>query len=147
MQELSRKYKHTMNSAINKQKREFSNQLKKMRFNKPKEFWKHFKDQGKNNNVEANPDDLFNHFKNAGEANYTDSDSDILNPNPNTSNANDYILNNDISIEEVRIAISKLSNGKSPGDDMILNEYIKQSSDILLPIYVNIFNAILTSGI
>ena len=39
-----------------------------------------------------------------------------------------------------------MKNGKAPGLDMILNEYIKSTSSIFLPIYEKLFNAILDTG-
>ena len=48
--------------------------------------------------------------------------------------------------DEIKKGIPKLKNGKSAGDDLILNEYIKVLSD-LSPFLVNLFNAILFSGI
>ena len=44
-------------------------------------------------------------------------------------------------------SINKLNNGKaSRPSDKILNEYIKSTKDILLPIYTKLFNHILDSG-
>ena len=41
----------------------------------------------------------------------------------------------------------KLKNGKAFGNDGILNEYIKNTIDDLMPIYVKLFNIILDTGI
>ena len=41
----------------------------------------------------------------------------------------------------------KLKSGKAFGNDGILNEYIKNTIDDLMPIYVKLFNIILDTGI
>jgi hypothetical protein len=43
--------------------------------------------------------------------------------------------------------VLKLRNGKAFGNDGILNEYIKNTIDDLMPIYVKLFNIILDTGI
>jgi hypothetical protein len=40
-----------------------------------------------------------------------------------------------------------LKNDKASGDDFIINEYIKSSIDIVLPVYIKMFNCIFSSGI
>jgi hypothetical protein len=40
-----------------------------------------------------------------------------------------------------------LKNDKASGDDFIVNEYIKSSIDIILPVYIKMFNCIFSSGI
>ncbi len=43
--------------------------------------------------------------------------------------------------------IKKLKNNKSPGVDMILNDYIKCTQTMLLPLYVKLFNKVFDSGV
>ena len=42
--------------------------------------------------------------------------------------------------------VNKLKNNKAVGIDRILNEFIKCSIDIMIPLYVKLFNKILDSG-
>ena len=56
-------------------------------------------------------------------------------------------LNQPILNEEILAAIKKLKNNKSPGQDNILNEHIKNMADIFLQIYAHLFNLILDTGI
>lgn len=56
-------------------------------------------------------------------------------------------LNKRISVEEICKCIQKLKNGKCPGDDQILNEYIKSTKHIFLPIYEKLFNLVFDSGV
>ena len=39
-----------------------------------------------------------------------------------------------------------VKNGKSCGDDLIMNEYIKSTCEIFMPVYVKLFNIIFDSG-
>ena len=41
----------------------------------------------------------------------------------------------------------KLKNNKACGDDQILNEFLKSTSQILIDVYVKLFNLILDKGI
>ena len=52
-----------------------------------------------------------------------------------------------ITEDEVKITCKKLKNNKSPGDDGILNEYIKASMNSMVQQYVGLFNKILDSGV
>ena len=56
------------------------------------------------------------------------------------------ILDEKITVEEVINGISELSNGKSPGEDGILNEMLKSAREVLVPYLVILFNKILDSG-
>ena len=51
-----------------------------------------------------------------------------------------------ITIDEIERCINKLKRGKSHGDDCILNEYLIEFKDILLPLLHDLFNNILDSG-
>ena len=56
-------------------------------------------------------------------------------------------LNQPISQNEVLQAIKNLKNNKSPGPDSVLNEHIKRTTNLLLPIYTQLFNTIFDTGI
>lgn len=50
--------------------------------------------------------------------------------------------------DEVRICISKLKNSKTPSPlDKILNEYIKATKEVLIPVYCKLFNCVLETGL
>jgi len=51
-----------------------------------------------------------------------------------------------ITEQEIRQAVKKLKNKKSPFSDRIRNEMIKASLETLMPLYVKLFNLILKSG-
>ena len=58
-----------------------------------------------------------------------------------------HILNRIITENEIQSCINRLKHHKAPGPDNILNEYIKASADILMPIYLKIFNLIFSTGL
>ena len=59
----------------------------------------------------------------------------------------DIILNSKISEEKISTAINGLKLGKSPGHDEILNEHIKSTKFLFMPLYIKLFNIIFDTGI
>lgn len=57
------------------------------------------------------------------------------------------ILNSKILASEISSAILGLKLGKAPGYDEILNEYIKFTEEVLMPLYVKFLNVIFETGI
>ena len=58
-------------------------------------------------------------------------------------------LNNldfEVTEQEIRQAVKKLKNKKSPFADKIRNEMIKASLEPLMPVYIKLFNLILQTG-
>ena len=45
-------------------------------------------------------------------------------------------INGEITSEEIVSCVKNLKNNKTSGDDFIVNEYIKSSIDIILPVYI-----------
>jgi hypothetical protein len=45
------------------------------------------------------------------------------------------------------LAVKILNNGNVPGEGNIIDEYIKSTVNQVLPIYVNLFNLMFSSGI
>ena len=68
-----------------------------------------------------------------------------LNDNVNIGPLNEEI-NFSITQEEILRCIKKLKN-KACGEDYVVNEYIKSTSDLFLPTYEKISNAIFNSGV
>ena len=58
-------------------------------------------------------------------------------------NDNDVILNSQITDAEILKCINSLKNNKACSNDNIINEYIKSTSDIMLPLYNCFFNLVL----
>ena len=150
----SRNYKKALNGAISDYKNSMQRDIKATRASNPKEFWKIINDfdsdKNKNAPLEAKPDDLFNHFRDVSNSNeYAHNRNFNLqfghNNVPHTPALE--ILNGEITPKEVADTIVSLKNNKASGDDDVVNEYIKITADVLLPIYVKLFNIVLKSGI
>ena len=56
-------------------------------------------------------------------------------------------LNNAISVDEIERAVRGLKKNKASGLNKKANEYIKSTSSIFRPIYHNLFNIVLDTGI
>ena len=48
------------------------------------------------------------------------------------------ILDREITEDEILSAVKDLCNGKAPGDDEVVNEYIKCTVNQFLPIYLKL---------
>lgn len=107
----------------------------------PKDYWKFLKSiNTKNESSQPKLDSFYEYFKNINESNEpTEIFTETVDEN--------VILNSKITIEEIKKCIKNLKNGKSPGEDKILNEYIKSTQYIFLPIYEKLFNYVFDSGI
>ncbi|MEW8547774.1 MAG: reverse transcriptase family protein, partial [Candidatus Thiodiazotropha sp.] len=140
----SKNFKKVMNKYILLFKIDKAKKLRNMQYKSPKEYWKYL--NSLNNNKKPRPQptigEFYEHYKNLNENKY-DSDNDI-NMHLNDT---DEILNSYITSDEIRKCINNLKNGKSAGGDHILNEYLKSTKEIFLPVYETLFNKIFDSGI
>ena len=84
---------------------------------------------------------IFKHINSTEHDDVDDSREELGIPNFNSE-----ALNIDVTETEIMSCINHLKNGKCPGTDEIINEYIKISCPVLLPIYVKLFNLILDTG-
>ena len=100
-------------------------------------------DKKNSDNIEnINLDALHDYFRNLNDVqtnvNDTGIDNDTLPPEHI-----DMILNSDIIRDEIKNVIANLKNNKASGYDDVLNEHIKCTVDIMLPIYQKLFNLVL----
>ena len=113
-----------------------------MHSKRPKDYWKFL------NSVKSKtgPDmphikTLYEYFKNSNIPDYEVQENCDIENNFNLDN-NEY-FNSPITSAEIEKCINKLKNSKSPGTDNKINEYIKQTKKLLLPVYTQLFNIIL----
>ena len=66
---------------------------------------------------------------------------------PSNDNDTNISLNKRIEEQEILAAIKSLKNNKSHGIDSILNEHLKHTSHLLLPMSCNLLNLIFDTGI
>lgn len=55
----------------------------------------------------------------------------------------DFILDDPVTVEEIRCVLTKLPSGKAPGHDGIFYEHIKLAGDIMVTYLVQLFNSII----
>lgn len=141
-------------SLVKKKKRNFEgNKIKeivKLKHAKPREFWKLFSKRNKNvSNIPLN--DFFEYFSNMHNDlfNVQDRESEYFcqNNDFDSNNCTFEELDIPITLAEVEFVIRSLKRNKSFSCDQLLNEYFIESFDILSGHIVDIFNAILNSGV
>ncbi|MCW4346970.1 MAG: reverse transcriptase domain-containing protein [Candidatus Thiodiazotropha endolucinida] len=157
LKNVSKKYKNTLKLHSDKYKIERIQKLRNLKSNNPKEYWRVINSEKKKNNVTAPLNDFYEFYKQinsgANSENEDDGDTDINDflQNCNFDNEFQTILENEInqkiSANEISTAIKSLRNNKSPGIDNIVNEHLKTTVNIMLPIYVKLFNIIFDTGI
>lgn len=137
----SKEYKKVMNRAIVTYKRNFSRKIKNLKCNDPKAYWSLLSNK-KANDVSTNISiEVFrDHFEKLNTSLPDD------NPQQTADNLNNDILDQPITEAEITKALKKQKSGKSAGCDGIINEYLKASANLMMPILVRLFNAVLDSA-
>ena len=134
-----------MNKYIAKHKKITQNKRRNLESKNPKAYWKFINSlKRKEPNNAPSLSEIYQHFKNLNQGD-TDTADFEMPSSENYQNIN-YSLNAGITAEEILSSIRKLNNGKACGLDKIVNEHIKASSDMFLPIYFKLFNQILETG-
>ena len=142
MRNSSRVYKRCIRRSVVKHRRTEANRIRNLKTTDPKEYWKILNGNKSKADVKVSLDDLMEHFKNLNKDN---NEPDNTLGNSINSDIN-VLLDKEITNEEILTVVKNLKNNKACGLDNINNEYIKSTIDVLLPVYVNLFNSILDSG-
>ena len=128
--------------AISKKK--FINKLRNLRDKSPRQYWR-LVQGNKKENINISLELLKAHFAElAVEADETDINN--LDPEAFIRLLDTTILNKPFTEDEIRKFVKKLKNNKAAGIDEILNEFIKCSIDIMIPLYIKLFNKVLDTG-
>ena len=112
------------------------------------EFWKEMKRYKPKNPVKNSISEYawYDHFNNLLNDTNNLSETDIdYEEEGNGSEVNLDLLNSDITESEVREAISHAKTGKAAGPDLILNEFLKSSEDII-PFLLTFLNELFSNG-
>ena len=118
-----------------------------MHTRQPKEYWRYLKSISKNTSREKSPtlQQFFEHFQNT---NASEINEEFVFEHSEYQSENfDNILNSAIVESEINEAILGLKLGKSPGYDEIVNEHIKSTKSLLMPLYTKLFNTVFETGI
>lgn len=145
MLDASKQYKKTISKAVTNYKRYQKRKIRNMRSNSPKQYWNYVNRlSSKTSTSNVDIDMFYDYFKDLNSNENPDSDV----PEPDFPNVDlDNELDVEITRDEIIKCIQKLKNGKRSGLDNIANEYIKNTSDMFMPVYVKLFNRILDTGI
>ena len=149
---VSKKYKKTLSYHNRQFTNQKSNNLRELRNKHPREYWKIINSHKKCSDSQATLNDFYNFFKSTNEMS-TEPDMEPRNDNPEdllneTINVNvENEVNQPITEAEILKSVKSLKNNKASGEDNIVNEHIKSTIHLLLPIYCKLFNIILDTGI
>jgi hypothetical protein len=151
MKLASKKYKKMLKHEYANYHKELNLQLKSLRTSNPKEYWKilNQSDGNKNDTCNLGITEVSDHFEKLNSVNPITDEEETDLQNKGNVNTNNYesLLNANFTNEEIERAINKLKNNKAHGSDLIINEYLKCTKQIMIPVYVRLFNIILNSGI
>ena len=143
----SKTYKRTVLAAKAEHQRKIAAELEELESGEPDAFWDilnretNFKTHSP---IQPTIDSFHFHFSNLYKKMPDDSYRKI---NDDQIPNNNYLLNEDITLEQVIQAMKKLKNGKSPGLDNILNEFLKYSPYVVKEIITKFFNIIFKTSI
>ena len=148
----SKEYKSCLRIAERKMQNSWHRELRSLKSNNPREYWKKIQ-RKKHSSVPVALQNLYEHFKSLNESETenegTNLRENILEQNISQNVSFDYdmeSLNSDITEDEIISAIKKLKSGKAAGEDLVYNEYIKNSIPQLSETYCKLFNKVLDTG-
>ena len=145
----SKFYKQTINTYINKHRHSNERLLRDMNSRKPKDYWRYINSVSKKKTPKApDIDEFYEYLKNLNtghDPNENIPDMEDLETPPILSMEQ---LNMPISTKEIEDVISKSKNGKAASQqDHTLNEYLKNTKSVMVPIYSQLFNKVLYTGV
>ena len=133
----SRKYEKTIHKHHSQYVKSKATHLRSLKNKDPKKFWRYVTKNEKSK-CRISKEAYFNFMK---DLNDTGTGHQSEQFNFDTQEIPDFnFINDPITVEEIKSNTANLSNGKSIGLDKILNEHIKSSLHIMLPIYNKYFN-------
>ena len=116
-------------------------------------YWKMLSGTKNVNRPMVSTGDFYNHFlrlSNPDNEFYT-ADEDIVNELNEMIDGELQVMFDELNVaiepEEISRAIKDLKNGKSGGEDLLLNEFFIHGKDLLSPYLLKLFNFIFSSGI
>ena len=149
MTQATKEYKRTVKFHKKQYNKLFCKRLRDIKTTDPRTFWKLLKGKQGPEMSQISLETMFEFFKKTNSSpNKEEHESDnVVQPQIVNVVDDQHILNRIITENEIQSCINRLKNHKAPGPDNILNEYIKISADILMPIYLKIFNLIFSTGL
>ena len=147
---MSKEYKNKISKNVKNFKNSRIEKLRNLQKTNSKEYWKIINSVEQKETRRPLLNDLYTYFKNLNSSEYSQSFDDATGRDesqPDSHQEINHEINQHISESEIISAIKKIKNNKSPGIDNILNEHIKTTMSLFLPIYIKLFNIVFYSGI
>ena len=135
-------YKQCIKRHYNHHQTAFCNKIRSLKSTDPKAYWKVINDECKESE-QGGPSckvffDFFKDMNASGSATSSPCKGD---------DSDNIELNVAFTEEELKPCFQKLKNDKACGDDLIINEFLKHSTDKMLTVYTLLFNLILATGV
>ena len=124
-----------------------SRRMKTLRKNDPKEYWKILNTGKSTKQPDIEFKELFNFFKDLNTLKETNEPENTLNFDPTITAELNENINSPITKDEIFKGIKNLKNNKAFGDDQVINEYMKTTSNQFVDIYEKLFNLFVDTGI
>jgi hypothetical protein len=121
--------------------------MKTLRKNDPKEYWKILNTGKSTKQSDIEFKELFNFFKDLNTLKETNEPKNTLNVDPTITAELNENINSPITKDEIFKGITNLKNNKAFGDDQVINEYMKTTSNQFVDIYEKLFNLVFDTGI
>ena len=145
LNKTSKQYKHTINFYVKNYKFNKAKKLRLMSSKRPKYYWKFLNGLKPKSRDDNSPTlhDFYDYYKNI---NSSAPEQNQITDLPHIDQTN-LDLNSPILESEIEKLIKNLKNGKACSPvDSIINEYLKHSKNILLPLFTKHFNCVLDTG-
>ena len=139
LNKASKQYKNTINFHVNNYRHHKAKKLRSMATKRPKHYWKFLKGLKRKARDNNGPilNEFYDYYKNINNNDAGVSQSTDI----SQFNQSDLELNSPILLPEIEKCILNLNNGKSSSPiDEIINEYLKYSKELLLPLLTKLFN-------
>ena len=124
--------------------------LRYLRTKNPRDYWKIINNGNVKPKHSVPIDDLFEFFKALNDE-VDNTLPDYVAPMDDLDLLSGVNINVDINVciteEEILKCVKSLKRNKSVGEDAIANEYIISTIDVMMPLYVALFNTIFDTGV
>ena len=141
----SKDYKKEVKKVIRESKAAVIQKLRNLKSRDTKEFWKILQNSRKSD-INLGTNELYEHFKKLAGANMDSGEKKLELEEGYVAGLDTSELNAQLTEAEIVRNIKKLKNNKSAGIDYLLNEHIKCTATLLMPLYLVLFNKILNTG-
>ena len=119
--------------------------LRDLKDKAPRHYWRILKGS-KREHINVPLQSFKDHFANLAVSFESSIDTSVPPVVDDIRNLDTSILNQPFTENEIRNFVKTLKNNKAAGIDGILNEFIKHTIDLLIPLYMKLFNKILDTG-